>query len=69
MNFGNYQYVFRRESVTVMVIMNDIVPPSMYLLHCFPVSVTYLNTFLKRGQSHYHRGEIDMDAVYNPKNM
>lgn len=69
MLFRNYQYItyLGEKWHTVMVIMHYTSSFYIFILHCFPVSVTYLNAFPKRGLSCYHWGKIHMGAVYDLK--
>ena len=59
--------MFRRKSVTVMVIIHDSSSSYVFMLHCFPVSVTYLNAVPRRGQSSHLWAEIYIGTGHNPK--
>lgn len=71
MLFRNYQYItyLGEKWHTVMVLMHYASSFYIFILHCFPVSVTYLNAFPKRGQSCYHWGMIHMGTVYDLKKI
>lgn len=50
-----------------MVIIQYSSSSYVFMLHCFPVSVTHLNAVPKRGQSRHHWAEIYIGTGHNPK--